>query len=110
MDKKKDTTMSIWRFIITYVVLMGLFFIVMGFAPIQEYFDVNDLYSRAVVLITSGVLNIFNIKTTIFKISTYKRQRAYQYISIKNHEKNYAREINNHPEFVLTVSLFRVIL
>ena len=63
-DKKKDTTPSIWRFIITYVFLMGLFFIVMGFAPIQEYFDVNDLYSRAVVVITAGVLNIFNIETT----------------------------------------------
>ncbi len=56
----------IWRFIITYFVLMGLFFFLMGFAPIQKYFDVNDLYSKAIVFITHHILALFQVQSSYY--------------------------------------------
>ena len=53
----------IWRFVIIYFVLMGLFFFLMGFAPLQKYFDVNDLYSKAIVFVTHNILTLFQVQS-----------------------------------------------
>lgn len=52
---------SIRRFIITYLLLMGAFFFLIGFAPIREVIDLNGIYTTGVVVITSKVLSIISI-------------------------------------------------
>jgi exosortase/archaeosortase family protein len=36
----------------------------MGFAPLQRYFDVNNLYSKAIVFITHSALGLINIQSS----------------------------------------------
>ncbi len=74
-SKKANLTqiMSIKRFIITYLILMGLFFLLIGFTPIQKVIDINGLYTQAVVSLTAMVLEIMGIPCTyqgsIIKVS-----------------------------------------
>ncbi len=55
---------SIRRFALTYLLLMGVFFFIIGFAPLQRIIDVNGGYTRGVVTVTSWVLRIANIPAT----------------------------------------------
>ena len=57
-------TVSIRRFAITYLLLMGAFFFVIGFTPIQKVIDVNGLYTQGVVTATAKTLGILNIPCT----------------------------------------------
>ncbi len=63
---KKDTSgsISIIRFIVTYVVLMGVFFLLLGLAPVREVIDVNGAYSNVIVIITAKILGLFGITST----------------------------------------------
>ena len=54
--------MSVTRFALTYLVLMGAFFILIGFEPIKKIIDLNGIYTHAVVAITTKVLNITGIQ------------------------------------------------
>lgn len=49
---------SIKRFAIIYVTLMGIFFALISFTPLQKSIDINGLYSHFVAVITSKILNI----------------------------------------------------
>lgn len=74
MGKKKDKTkkqekdskplLSIRRFAITYLILMGLFFLVIGLKPVQDIVDLNGLYTKGVIILTSKVLGSMNIPCT----------------------------------------------
>ena len=55
---------SIRRFIITYLILMAGFFFIIGFTPLQKIVDVDGMYTKGVVLITSKVLSALHIPTT----------------------------------------------
>ncbi|MDA8077662.1 MAG: exosortase H [Nitrospiraceae bacterium] len=55
---------SIRRFAVTYLLLMGVFFFIIGFAPLQRIIDVNGGYTRGVVTVTSWVLRIADIPAT----------------------------------------------
>ena len=55
---------SIRRFIITYLILMAGFFFIIGFTPLQNIIDVDGMYTKGVVLITSKVLSALHIPTT----------------------------------------------
>lgn len=59
----KDVTsnVSIIRFIVTYIVLMGVFFLLLGLTPVRNVIDVNGLYSQAIVVITANALGLFGI-------------------------------------------------
>lgn len=70
-DVKNDSTgegrqgpVSILRFVLTYVLLMGAFFLLLGLKPIQNIVDINGGYSNAIVYITAKILTLIGISTT----------------------------------------------
>ncbi len=54
-------TLSIRRFALIYVGLMGAFFVLIGFKPVQNVIDLNGIYTTGVVIATSKILGIVNI-------------------------------------------------
>ncbi len=54
-------SLSIKRFALTYLVLMGAFFLLIGLKPIQDILDLNGLYTRGVVISTSKILKILGL-------------------------------------------------
>jgi exosortase H (IPTLxxWG-CTERM-specific) len=62
--KGRRSLVSILRFIITYVLLMGAFFLLIGLKPIQNIVDINGGYSNAIVYITAKILTLIGISTT----------------------------------------------
>lgn len=58
---------SIKRFGITYVLLMGAFFFIIGYTPLQKIIDVNGAYTRGVVLLTAKLLGIMSIPCVVHK-------------------------------------------
>jgi len=65
-EAKKTSTpkISICRFGITYFILMGGFFLLIGLKPIQNIIDLNGLYTQGVVILTSKILKILSIPST----------------------------------------------
>jgi exosortase H (IPTLxxWG-CTERM-specific) len=57
-------SISIKRFAITYLILMGIFFLLIGLKPIQDIIDLNGLYTHGVVIVTSKVFGIIGIPCT----------------------------------------------
>ncbi len=62
---KKSETLSIVRFIVTYVVLMGFFFLLIGLKPVQDVLDINGGYSNGIVYLTAKILELFGVTSTI---------------------------------------------
>ncbi|MEK6672658.1 MAG: exosortase H [Nitrospirota bacterium] len=62
--KKGKPTVSLGRFALTYILLMGAFFVIIGFKPIQDVIDLNGLYTKGVVFLTVSVLKMANIPCT----------------------------------------------
>jgi len=65
-DKKADPakTLSIKRFVITYLVLMTLFFLLIAMKPIQNIIDLNGLYTKTIIFITVKILDIMGLSCT----------------------------------------------
>ncbi len=61
-DKQK--TISIKRFVITYIALMMAFFFVAWFKPIHNIIDVNDVYTKSVVVVSSKLLHLAGVACT----------------------------------------------
>jgi exosortase H (IPTLxxWG-CTERM-specific) len=57
-------SLSIKRFAVTYLALMGAFFLLIGLKPIQDIVDLNGLYTRGVVISTSKILEIVGLPIT----------------------------------------------
>jgi exosortase H (IPTLxxWG-CTERM-specific) len=55
---------SIKRFAFTYVILMGAFFALISFTPLQKIIDLNGIYSRLIAAITAKVINITGLTCT----------------------------------------------
>jgi exosortase/archaeosortase family protein len=66
VQHKSPETVSIKRFILTYVVLMGIFFFMMGFAPLHRYIDVDNAYSKGIVFLTHFILNLMHIQGSYY--------------------------------------------
>ena len=56
--------LSISRFVITYLVLMGIFFLLLWVKPIQNIIDVNGFYTIHVVSTVAKILGIIGIPCT----------------------------------------------
>jgi len=56
--------LSVRRFALTYLILMGAFFLLIGLKPIQDIIDLNGLYSKGVVILTSKILEMLGIPST----------------------------------------------
>jgi exosortase/archaeosortase family protein len=52
---------SIKKFIVMYVLLMGCFFLLIGYVPLQNIVDINGLYSEGVVKVTAALLGYSGI-------------------------------------------------
>ncbi|HVY54501.1 MAG TPA: exosortase H [Thermodesulfobacteriota bacterium] len=63
--KERAGSISILRFVLTYVLLMGAFFLLLGLKPVQNVVDINGGYSNAIVYVTSKVLHLFGISSTV---------------------------------------------
>lgn len=63
-SKERSAQVSVLRFIVTYVVLMGLFFLLIGLKPVQDVFDINDGYSQVIVFMTAKILGLIGIPVT----------------------------------------------
>ena len=66
MDKQPNNThsnknVSTLRFIITYVVLMGVFLLLIGLEPIKQVLDINGLYTELIVNLSALILKPFGI-------------------------------------------------
>lgn len=55
---------GIKRFAITYCILMGAFFFLIGFTPFQKIIDINGLYTQGVVATTAKFLNLLAVPCT----------------------------------------------
>jgi exosortase H (IPTLxxWG-CTERM-specific) len=62
-QKRKDG-ISVWRFAVTYLALMGSFFLLIGLKPVQNVLDLNGLYTKGVVILTSKILEVLTIPST----------------------------------------------
>lgn len=62
-QKRKDG-ISVWCFAITYFALMGSFFLLIGLKPVQNVIDLNGLYTKGVVILTSKILEVLTIPST----------------------------------------------
>lgn len=49
---------GIKRFAITYLILMSVFFFLIGFTPFQKVVDINGVYTQGVVALTAKLLGI----------------------------------------------------
>ena len=62
--EKKSESLSIIRFIVTYVALMGLFFLLIGLEPVKQVLDINGGYSEAIVVLTAKILGFLGVTST----------------------------------------------
>jgi exosortase H (IPTLxxWG-CTERM-specific) len=62
--KRLDSPVSVKRFAVTYLALMGAFFILIGFKPIQDIVDLNGIYTAGIVYVTSKILGLAHMSCT----------------------------------------------
>ncbi len=62
--QKKSESLSVIRFILTYVILMGVFFLLIGLEPVKQVLDINGGYSEAIVVLTAKILELFGVSST----------------------------------------------
>jgi len=62
--KKNTKNISMWRFILTYLVLMGAFLFCMGYKPIKNLVDINGIYTNFIVVICSKLLGAIGVPST----------------------------------------------
>ena len=55
---------SIRRFAITYVALMGAFFALISFTPLQKVIDINGIYSSVIAKVSAGALHVTGLPCT----------------------------------------------
>jgi exosortase H (IPTLxxWG-CTERM-specific) len=64
VPKKTTQAISLKRFGITYISLMGFFFVLIAFQPIRNIVDLNRFYTKGVVTITAGIMKLLGIACT----------------------------------------------
>ncbi len=57
--------MSLRRFLLTYLILMGIFFLLIGLKPVQDIIDINGIYTNSIVKITSKILQTVGIQSSV---------------------------------------------
>ncbi|MGH7884379.1 MAG: exosortase H [Thermodesulfobacteriota bacterium] len=55
---------AVLRFIVIYIILMGLFFLVIGLKSFKEVLDINGAYTSSIVFICSVITNMIGIPAT----------------------------------------------
>ena len=62
--EKASAGINIRRFAVTYLLLMGIFYFLLVFTPLTERLDIDNAYTKGVVLLTSKVLGLMGIPCT----------------------------------------------
>jgi len=58
----KNRQPSIFRFLVIYILLMGAAVLLIGYEPLKRIIDLNGLYTRAVVSLTTRTLNFVGVR------------------------------------------------
>lgn len=61
MESNKRRNLLVWKFIVTYVLLMGMFLLIIGLEPIKRVLDINGLYTRMIVYFSALLIQPFGI-------------------------------------------------
>jgi exosortase/archaeosortase family protein len=70
MNNKKESTsvsahgVSVKRFVITYLILVGAFYFLIWYVPLHKVLDVNGVYTKGVVVATSKLLGLIGVPCT----------------------------------------------
>ncbi len=56
--------LSLKRFLLTYIVLMGVFFTLIALQPIRNIVDLNGLYTKGIVAVTSSIMKVLGLSCT----------------------------------------------
>jgi exosortase H (IPTLxxWG-CTERM-specific) len=62
--KKRQNTL-VWKFIITYILLMGFFLLIIGLEPIKKVIDINGLYTNMIVYFSAMLIKPFGIVESV---------------------------------------------
>jgi exosortase/archaeosortase family protein len=65
LKTKTEEQISLKRFGLTYLLLMGIFCFLIGFTPLQKVIDINGVYTKGVVLATSWVLGALQMPCSV---------------------------------------------
>ncbi len=60
-NNAKEKKPSIWKFFLTYLILIALFLLLIGLKPVKKVLDVNGLYTQMIIFLTAVCLKPFNI-------------------------------------------------
>ncbi len=60
-DIRTHKKTGIIRFIISYFILMGVFFLITTLQPIKNIIDLNGIYTEGIVIISSAISNLIGI-------------------------------------------------
>lgn len=66
IDKKKKIVLA--RFVVTYLVLMFVFFNLVNLHFFERHLDIKGVYSEAIVVLLSKVLSMFGVNTTYYRL------------------------------------------
>ncbi len=58
-EKKQD--IRIWKFVLSYILLMGIVVILIGYKPVKSVMDINGAYTRMIVYFSYLALKPFGI-------------------------------------------------
>ena len=61
MNSASRSDISVWKFVLTYVVLMGIFLLAISLKPVKEVLDINGLYTELIVYLSGKALYPFGI-------------------------------------------------
>lgn len=64
-ETRDASQINIKRFAVIYVLMMGAFLFLIGFKPVQDIIDLNGVYTKSVVAVTSKILNVMKIPCTV---------------------------------------------
>jgi exosortase H (IPTLxxWG-CTERM-specific) len=64
-EKKKRQNILVWKFIATYILLMGLFLLIIGLEPIKKLIDINGLYTNMIVYFSALLIEPFGIVESV---------------------------------------------
>jgi len=62
--EKASAGINIGRFVVSYLLLMGIFYFLTVFTPLTKRIDIQNVYTKSVVLLSSKVLGLVGIPCT----------------------------------------------
>jgi exosortase H (IPTLxxWG-CTERM-specific) len=61
----KSNGFKIWRFLVIYIVLMGIFWFLIGYKPVQNIVNINGRYTDFIIYVTVKLLGLAGNPATV---------------------------------------------